>query len=132
MQWDIKYSVGNKEIDEQHQGLMAIIAECRAMGLDEITRSILKLYKYTREHFTTEEQHMRDIGFPEVSGHIELHNKLLTDLTEFCEKPVNTASALNSFLEMLENWLDTHLLKHDHRYIVFAQAVESKNREKTI
>jgi hemerythrin len=119
--WDNSYSVGNEMIDSQHRRLFDLGNEIQSIQLSEVTRTIMNLYKHTRQHFDTEEQHMKAIGYPKLEQHRELHNGLITGLNNLIEKPINTNIGLEGLKKFVYNWIIDHILNHDKKYFEFYQ-----------
>ncbi len=122
MIWDEKLSVGNSDIDEQHKWLIAFISKSRTQNIEGIKKSLMDLYRYTREHFSFEEAHMKSIGYPKLEEHIEQHNQLLLKLTEFTEHSLLNGNTLQEFYAMLDTWIVRHVMKHDKAYASFSQS----------
>ncbi len=120
--WDEKYSVDNSIIDEQHKSLFQLGNELpdESSG-SNINRVIMRLYKYTREHFTAEEEMMASIGFPLLNEHKRLHDNLITQLNEVCSTPPKTDSAILNFKKFVFDWLIDHIMTQDNKYFVFVQ-----------
>ena len=119
--WDNSYSVGNEVIDSQHRRLFDLGNEIQSIQLSEVTRTIMNLYKHTRQHFDTEEQHMKAIGYPKLEQHRELHNGLISGLNNLIEKPINTNIGLEGLKKFVYNWIIDHILNHDKKYFEFYQ-----------
>ena len=49
------YSVGNEVIDSKHRHLFDLGNEMQNIQLSDVTRTIMNLYKHTRQHFNREE-----------------------------------------------------------------------------
>jgi len=133
--WDNSYSVGNEVIDSQHRRLFDLGNEIQSIQLSEVTRTIMNLYKHTRQHFDTEEQHMKAIGYQKLQQHRELHNGLITGLNNLIEKPINTNIGLEGLKKFVYDWIIDHILNHDKKYFEFYQeqarpiaAVSTKGR----
>ena len=63
--WKDNYSVGNPEIDDQHRDLFNLCNQLsESLTEKECKFIIMKLFKYTRLHFTAEEKLMKDLEFP--------------------------------------------------------------------
>ena len=69
---DIK--LGIKEIDEEHEGLFALIAEAQDMLSESdtdvravATEVVKRLRDYAATHFAHEEAYMRQLGDPELA-----------------------------------------------------------------
>lgn len=70
---DIK--LGIKEIDEEHEGLFALIAEAQDMLSESdtdvrviATEVVKRLRDYAATHFAHEEAYMRQLGDPELAS----------------------------------------------------------------
>ena len=75
--WKDKYSVGDLEIDKQHKGLFELGNELpEVSGEQDVKPIIMQLFKYTREHFSAEEEMMNRIGFTYLAKHKKLHGGL--------------------------------------------------------
>jgi len=119
--WDKHYSVGNEMIDSQHRRLFDLGNEIQNIQLSEVTRTVMNLYKHTRQHFDTEEQHMKAIGYTNLEQHRELHNGLISGLNNLIEKPIDTKIGLEELKKFVYNWIIDHILNHDKKYFEFYQ-----------
>ena len=120
IEWSEKYSVGNSEIDNQHRELFELVNSIPEVVDDtDIVELIMKLYKYTRDHFAAEEDFMREIEYPNLDNHIELHNSLLEQLNDVSTQDFDTDEAIYSVKEFAFNWLSDHILKEDIQYFEF-------------
>lgn len=119
--WDKRYSVGNEEIDSQHRRLFDLGNEIQNIQLCDVTKTIMNLYKHTTQHFDTEEQHMKAIGYPKLIQHRELHNGLISGLNNLIEKPIDSYIGLEVLKKFVYNWIIDHILNHDKKYFEFYQ-----------
>jgi hemerythrin len=112
--WADDYLIGVDEVDQQHKYLFELINETlQCNGKTSLQLSLVKLYKYTREHFTAEEAIMKDIDYPNYKQHQEQHNSLITQLNEKSSDALqdpNKRAELDSFLV---SWLIVHILGQD-------------------
>ncbi|MCK5680543.1 hemerythrin family protein [bacterium] len=121
--WKDKYSVGNSEIDKQHKGLFELGNELpEVSGEQDVKPIIMQLFKYTREHFSAEEEMMNSIGFPYLAGHKKLHDDFITELSEISSQSLDTDKSIYGFKEFVYKWLLGHILTEDNKYFRFAQA----------
>jgi hemerythrin len=120
--WDKSYSVGDEVIDSQHRHLFDLGNEIQSIQLSDVTRTIMNLYKHTRQHFATEEQHMKAIGYTKLEKHRDLHNELISGLNKLIEKPIETQVGLEGLKQFVYNWIIDHILNHDKQYFEFYQA----------
>ena len=104
--WNESYSVGRSDIDAQHQQLFSL-ANTLPDELDAQTwrRVIMELYKYTRIHFSAEEQMMREIGYPRQAQHSALHEDLISQLAVVSAQSKPHASSSSEFKSFFYNWI---------------------------
>lgn len=120
--WDDAYSVGNNEIDAQHKKLLEL-ADMIPESMSEplVKNYIMALCKYTREHFTVEEQMMQDMGYPKLEDHRQLHDGMIFSLRELSTKPFTDAKSVGEFKKFVYEWVIDHILRHDKEFIEFVQ-----------
>lgn len=120
--WEDSYSVGREDIDKQHKHIFEI-ANSLSDTLDVATRSrfIMALYKHIREHFTAEEQMMKDIGYPKLEVHRNLHDDLITELNRIAEVSSRDREPFGKLKTFLYHWVIDHILNHDMDYFRFTR-----------
>ncbi|MGY5863543.1 MAG: bacteriohemerythrin [Candidatus Thorarchaeota archaeon] len=129
IQWDDSLSVDVDLIDEQHKMLIQRIkdlsdAVTSSRGAGQIGKTLGFMIDYTEFHFSTEEKHMTDLGYPGFDIHKEQHEKFKTTLKEMVmefEEDGATAQLgewVNSFLI---NWLVDHIKSIDTKLAAFFQ-----------
>lgn len=122
-EWSEDYSVGVKEIDNQHKHLLFLISELfnsiNERAVDKILMEILnKLIDYAELHFKTEEKYFDKFNY-EFSDEHELEHrnfeKKMLSLREQCKnKEIEVSFEL---IDFLEDWLINHLENMDRKYI---------------
>lgn len=123
--WDDKYRVGIKSIDQQHQQLFELISQFYERIRQKETKTamseVLKgLIEYTKTHFATEENYMKKYGYPLYERHQAKHTKFVEKVTAFQTRfqagelviPIEIAT-------FLKDWLSDHVLKEDQHYAPF-------------
>ena len=123
MKWDPKYSVGVKDIDDQHRKLINLIAQLQGV-LDQgaVSRKnelfvVLKaLIDYTHYHFEAEEQLMEEIRYSDRDGHKVLHQTLIDQIQDILKR-AKQGESLNVFdlIGFLKSWLIDHIMKEDKK-----------------
>ncbi len=123
--WNEEYNLGHHAIDEQHQGLLTLINKLHeALAIGE-SRSVLSeifdgLKRYVREHFSMEEELMRNTQFPGREAHLREH-------ASFCEKVdqmflhfLQSASFLIGIelMRFLSAWVEEHMQQADQVYML--------------
>jgi hemerythrin len=124
LNWKNEYSVGNTQIDLQHQKLFELInqleASTHASEFSQIAPLILKeLEEYALIHFESEEEHMKTIGYPDLEQHKKIHLSLKNDLMEeinmHMEAGLTTLKLIHLY-QFLKRWIEQHILEEDKKY----------------
>lgn len=120
--WDDKYSVGVRELDNQHKTLVQILNELfEAMqekrSNDVLGKIISKLIDYTKTHFASEERYMQQYNYPELEAqkreHAAFTQKVLAFKQDFEAGRVALSISITSFLK---DWLVNHISGSDKKY----------------
>ncbi len=119
-EWDDKFSVGEERLDNQHKYLFQLSNKIQDADKSEGKHYVMELFKYTKIHFGEEEDHLKDIGFTGLVGHMELHNKLITDLSTMVERYSGTQENIDDLAVFLYKWLTDHILTKDMKYATFS------------
>lgn len=126
--WTNDLSVGEKGIDEEHQGLFALVNELESadMSHDYINSILDRLKRYTIEHFTREEAFMKKMGYPELDAHVEQHDAfkewletIRATYARFPQSPFIIGDSVNGYLQ---RWLRDHIRNEDMKYRDFVVA----------
>ena len=127
--WAEKYSVGVKEIDEQHQHFFKTVNEIIEMtgqkniSLKDLLVKITDLNNYAIYHFTTEENFFKHYAYSGTKEHIEAHNayKKRTSgfISEAEKEGVNTKKIILEIAEFAGSWLLNHIMEMDQKYVEF-------------
>jgi hemerythrin len=123
--WDTSYSVGVKELDDQHQELLSLVGKLYAAmnqekGKGAIIGALGDLIEHKRSHFATEERLMACCGYPGYTKHKSEHEALLQNLLEFQGRYLTGRADLNEqVLSVMENWISEHILSADQKYVPF-------------
>ncbi len=120
-EWSSKYSVGNETIDSQHEQLFELGKKMVIDGNTDISQLMDTLYQYAKDHFETEEEHMRSISFPELEAHRQLHKELLTDLKKILKKGVKSDKDIDRAKNFFLCWLLDHVMMQDMKYFNYAR-----------
>ena len=119
IEWDPSLTVGDKQIDRDHQALVATINElCEAVvnnnGADIIERILLELTDYVEYHFNHEEQIMRRYHYPGTKEHVQQHADLIIGLSTLVYKlEAKTNSVSTDTVAFLKHWLIEHVKGSD-------------------
>jgi hemerythrin-like metal-binding protein/putative nucleotidyltransferase with HDIG domain len=126
VQWTEKFSVGVRELDQQHQQLIKTLNRLIATQgtisthSETISDILLVMTRYAQTHFKTEERLMEAYGYPGLDEQKIQHH-------DFRKKTVGftTATTLGmdqvpeDLLKYLSDWLVHHILEDDMAYRAF-------------
>ena len=120
--WSHECIVGVQAMDDQHGILMDTLNELRTSLLHgtsrrDVSLQLERLIEFTRMHFESEDQLLRQQGYPGADEHRTEHQNLLKRLYTALEQvngdePVH----LSSLLEFLPSWYLEHVEKLDQPY----------------
>ena len=123
LQWDEKYSVGVKEIDNQHKRFIEIMNSLYAAVYngesgEKLAEVLLNLADYKENHFATEEKYFDLYQYENAVEHKAEHQKLREKVAAFYKKfQEGDVDVAGDLMEFLENWLVDHLINQDQKYI---------------
>lgn len=129
--WNSRYETGIPIIDSQHKALFAAVNKLadsfKAGNAKQQTKESLDfLVKYTLEHFQTEEQHMRGIGYPKLAAHQGEHAKLIAKAQQLQAKLAEGRMVTVEVTTFLSDWLTHHINEVDMGYVNFAKGQSGK------
>lgn len=124
VEWDDRLSVGVDLIDAQHKMLLKRLSDFSEavdsrQGSGEIVRTLEFLVDYTDFHFSTEERHMRESGYPGLGHHVGKHEEFkaaLSNLGDDFREEGATAGLADSINTLLINWLIKHIEAVDQEF----------------
>ena len=119
MQWKSEYSVGIKEIDDQHEGLIAQFSNVEKIvtakhNWEQTHYAIVELAQVARRHFDFEEGLMRLFGIPSAEKHKIGHEYFFVKMAEI-EQHSLRASDETEMIKFLYEWLRDHILAADRQ-----------------
>jgi methyl-accepting chemotaxis protein len=123
IEWNSKYHIGIREIDDQHKVLVDIINKLYAAfgsnkNRKEIRKNLKELVDYTVYHFGNEEAYFKQFGYRESPAHLEQHRKFVERIQKFADEFEEGDSTVSlDIINFLKDWLLNHILKVDSRYV---------------
>ena len=120
--WTEQYSVGDPLMDAYHhiffKTLEDLSRELESLAPEAVEDRIAFLLNYASMHFESEEQLMRQVAFPELEAHQELHRAFKERLTGLQDRYLARPSSpvARELLELSEAWLREHILGEDRKY----------------
>ncbi len=127
MEWSDQLDTGIKTIDSQHKelfkrinNLVAAIKQHRCK--EEIDSTIKFLEDYARVHFSEEERHMRETGYPGFEEQRAQHKKYLESLAELKQQAALPRIQGSSYdlsattNQVVVDWIVDHIMKVDMKF----------------
>lgn len=120
--WKSRYSVGVKELDEQHQTIMKGLNELHeGMMCGKLSEAaaplISNLVSLAAEHFVTEERLMESTQFPGLADRRAKHQTLSNKVQEFiARQELGDVAAYSQFMYFLREWITRHMENEDQDY----------------
>jgi hemerythrin-like metal-binding protein len=122
IEWDEKYRIGNKAIDEEHRELFSIANRfLQATGIEETRAAALELRLYTKDHFRHEEVLMREVSYPLTATHLRLHADLISKLDVIEAKIQNGELHQVEIEEFINYWFIKHMAAMDAPLVVYVK-----------
>lgn len=110
LDWEDKYKVNIKDVDDQHQYLMKLLDVLYNSVVEGSERTVLgnaldELIQYTVYHFQVEEDMFEKFNYPDKDKHTKEHNELTKAAVDL-QNQFKEGSATVSFevLDFLRNW----------------------------
>lgn len=123
--WKDSYSVGVKEMDNQHKVLVDLInqlhtAMSAGKGSTVVGPIISEMVRYTKFHFESEEKLMTTHGYPGLGSQKAEHLKFTQQALDFQKQNSSGTATLSiSILNFLKDWLTNHIQGTDKKYAEF-------------
>jgi len=120
--WKAVYSVGNKELDSDHQVLFDLLRDCyldfSTLNSERVNPDIIgKLKNYATKHFSYEEAIMRANCYPGFDRHEQQHRYFEEKVAELGNiSKGDGMQQFESMLYFLKDWFTKHILEEDKKY----------------
>ena len=120
--WNKEFDTGDPEIDSQHRSIVDQInylidnldSEDKAYLNGEIIRN---LDKYSKEHFTAEEELLRKLNYPGLDNQIKEHSAFKMRTVKSAVKVLKGHEHIpEETIQFLKDWWTNHILKIDMEY----------------
>lgn len=124
-EWKSDYSVGIKQLDEQHREIVTHLNNLydtmkKGKGRDTLDNVLNGLVQYTKKHFSKEESLMRLYKFPGYDEHIQKHKKMAERVVQLKQKfDTGEISSPVQITNFLKEWLSKHIMGTDRAYGAF-------------
>ena len=131
IRWDPKMETGEPLIDAQHRLLVLLFRKLDvAIKLPAteqvINATISEVRRFVEFHFVSEENLMRETGFPGIEEHQAKHVQLLAQLKRMLLSVVTGNEFPEDLLYFLNEWLVAHIGSEDQRVASHIQRSASR------
>lgn len=122
LEWKETYSVGIKELDQQHKGLLELVN--RVCNMDPATLpkneafAILNtLINYAQTHFETEERLLQTHDYPHLAQQQREHVAFTAEVFKLAQQlEKNDPHLHRQITDFVKNWYISHILGTDREY----------------
>lgn len=126
MDWHESLSTGVELIDSQHRSLIDGVNEVRRTGArGGVLKSAMAmdaLRMYVTVHFSTEEDLLRQHGFPDLDAHIAEHREFVLRLDALLDENLRHDNS-DAIVAFFETWLTNHLCQSDMVYVPYLKVM---------
>ncbi len=128
--FDAEFKLGIPKIDEEHARLVNMLNEMQDLvKLNEKDKACVifreTMSAFVSSHFDHEEAFMREIGYPRVDEHAQLHRNFKRSMEAVMEK-INSMdeAAFRNAMTDTYTWIITHIGKTDRKYASYLKEQE--------
>lgn len=121
LNWDDDHSVGVYDMDEDHKVMfrlarsVAVVLHERA-GLPVEEEIFHEMVKFTKYHFSREEELMEEVDYCNILAHRNHHKKLIRQIEDFSRRVANEGYSVGAATDYLIKWLVKHIYNEDKKY----------------
>ena len=110
--WDEAYELGHEKVDGEHQKLFSLANEIYNCDDDisNIKNIVKELIKYTKFHFSNEENYMKSINYLGLDDHKKLHASIFEELSLIV--PKLDSFSIKEIKEKLEVFITENIIGH--------------------
>jgi len=122
IEWKEEYSVGVKEIDDQHKYFISLLndpynAITAGKKQEELKELFQYIADYAEKHFATEEKYFDEFNYEGAAEHKMKHQEMREEIEKI--KNMDDGKEIDFYgniVYFLKDWLDEHLQKMDQEY----------------
>jgi hemerythrin len=134
LQWNEAYRLGIGTIDKQHQKLFDIVGEIFSLKehndvKEEIRNILYELHEYIQIHFSDEEAYMKEIEYPELAHHQQLHKKIVENVAAITKNSDRLDILQTKMRVIAKRALVDHILNEDMK---IKEYQKSRKRSKEV
>lgn len=125
--WDRSLETDHPLVDAEHRLLVLLFRKLdvaiKTHQADTVMRHIIReLVRCVEFHFVSEENLMRETGYPGLEAHAKVHGELLAELRAFIQRLTERREFPEDLLYFLNRWLAQHIAIHDRQVVAHVAA----------
>ena len=122
--WNKKFEVGHERIDFEHKIFLNLIRDASRLpevgvSRERVIRHLDEIVKYAVFHFTSEENIMFDVSYPDIENHKHEHARLIALFDERTHQYREGQIGLDEVVAFLFEWFALHTTQVDTRLAGF-------------
>ena len=121
--FDRSLRTGIETVDEQHKALIELYNELdeavwKGQAHRQMEANLARLFKYTKQHFKSEEAMLAESGYPQLEQHQLEHQRLTDQLRQFVLRYKRSKERFSAeMLEFVRLWITSHIKESDLAYV---------------
>jgi hemerythrin len=119
IEWNDDLSIGDPEIDAEHQELIERIALIPEPGSPDDAQALADALAYAGKHFRAEEAFMQQIGYPGLAQHRGDHRVLTQALLAYKREFDAGSRDLYTLKQYLFRWARDHIRDEDRKIGIY-------------
>ena len=122
IEWKEEYSVGVKEIDDQHKYFISLLNDLNnaivaGKSREELRDLFQYLSDYAEKHFATEENYFDEFNYDGAVEHKIKHQKMRDEIKKIENmEDGREIDFYGNIVYFLKDWLEDHLAEMDQKY----------------
>jgi len=125
VEWNDYLKVNIKILDKQNKELILLtntiynttLRKNNSLVFEE--KALQELFEYAKTHFIIEEELMMNNNYHQFQIHKDEHNNYTAKLVEIFQRHQSGQSVSKDILQLLKEWLKSHVLKKDKELGIF-------------
>jgi len=131
--WNAALEIGVEKVDEQHKQLFVALNDLieainNGHAMEKVNSLLGFLGGYVVQHFSDEEEIMRDAGYPDLESHQKIHSDFVVYFGKISDRIENDGLNDELVIEIkkkLFDWLWNHIGKVDRKLGLFIKNKET-------
>ncbi|MDR0710483.1 MAG: bacteriohemerythrin [Spirochaetaceae bacterium] len=130
--WDDSLLVNFEIIDNQHKELITIINNlirgCNGVkAIQDVLfiKTLRKAIEYAQTHFSTEENYLRQVNYPDFPDHKQEHESFVSEVVKQLKAFEENRNDPVVLVDFLKSWLFNHIAVVDKKYAPYLAGLQA-------